>query len=95
MFLEGGNSHVIIAVNMASKDVSSPPKNKRPKKTKCTDAENIILLEIALEKMLLTSHFQNGMTLKKKELVQKIADQVNAMGGHGRTVTQIKNWWKD
>ena len=27
----GGNSHVIIAVNMASKDVSSQPKDKWPK----------------------------------------------------------------
>ena len=35
----GGKSHVIIAVNMANKDVSSPPKNKLPKNPKCTDAE--------------------------------------------------------
>ena len=51
-----------------------------------------------LEKTLLTSHFQNGVTLKKKELMwfaQKIADKVNAVGGHGRTVAHIKRRWKD
>ena len=82
---------------MASKNVSSPPNNKRPKKPKCTDAENTVLLEeIALEKTLLTSYFQNGVILMKKELMrQKIADKVNAVGGHGRKVAQIKKRWKD
>ena len=78
---------------MASKDVSSPPKSKQLKKTKCADAKNIVLFEeIALEKTLPTSHFQNGVPLKKKELMwQKTAFKVNAVGGHGRTVVQIKN----
>ena len=35
----GGNAQVLIAVNMARQDVSSPPMDKWPKKTKCTDAE--------------------------------------------------------
>ena len=75
---------------MASKDVSSPQKNKPPKNPKCTEAESIVLLEIALEKTLLTSHFQNGVTLKKKELMwQTIADKVNVVCGHGRTVAQM------
>ena len=67
------------------------------KKNEVHCAVNIILLEeIVLEKTLLTSHFQNGVTLKKKELMgQKIADKVNAVGGHGRTVAHIKRRWKD
>ena len=49
-----------------------------------------------MEKKLLTSHFQNGVKLKKKELMwKKIADQVTNVGGHGRTEAQIKTRWKD
>ena len=77
---------------MASKDVLPKPKNKRLKKPKCTGAKNIVLLEeIALEKTLLTSNFQNGVTLKKKQLMwQKITDKVNAVGGHGHSSTDKK-----
>lgn len=59
--------------------------------------ENVVLIEeIEQEKTLLTSHFQNGITLKKKEMMwKKIADKVNAVGGHGRTVEQLKKRWKD
>ena len=70
---------------------------KRVKKTKCSDLENVTLLEeIEKEKDLLTSHFQNGVTLKRKEMLWKhIADSVNAIGGNGRSVGQVKKRWKD
>ena len=48
--------------------------------------------------LLLTSHFHNGVTLKRKEMLwQHIADSVNgsAVGGNGRSVGQIKKRWKD
>ena len=49
-----------------------------------------------MEKTLLMSHFQNGVTLKKKELTwRNIADKVNAVGCNGRTVAQVKKQWKD
>ena len=49
-----------------------------------------------MEKTLLMSHFQNGVTLKKKELMwRKISDKVNVVGGNGRTVAQVKKRWKD
>ena len=72
---------------------------KRVKKTKCSDVKNLTLLEeIEKEKDLLTSHFQNGVTLKRKEMLWKhIADSVNAIGigGNGRSVGQVKKRWKD
>ena len=49
-----------------------------------------------MEKKLSMSHFQNGVTLKKKALMwRNISDKVNAVGGNGRTVAQVKKRWKD
>ena len=43
---------------------------EKSKKTKCSDLENCILLEeIEKGKELLTSHFQSGVTLKRKEML--------------------------
>ena len=57
-----------------------------------------LLEEIQKEKELLTSHFQNGVTLKREKMLwQHIADSVNAVavGGNGRSVGQVKKRWKD
>ena len=77
--------------------IRSPRKQKRAKKPNFSEVENVALLEeIGMEKTLLMSHFQNGITLKKKELMwRKIADKVNAVGGNGRAVAQVKKRWKD
>ena len=77
--------------------VRSPRKQKREKKPNFSEVENVALLEkIGMEKTLLMSHFQNGVTLKKNELMwRKIYDKVNAVGGNGRTVAQVKKRWKD
>ena len=49
--------------------IRSPRKQKRAKKPNFSEVENVALLEeIGMEKTLLMSHFQNGITLKKKEL---------------------------
>ena len=54
-----------------------------------------LLEEIEKEKELLTSHFQNGVMLKRKDIWQHIADSVNAVGGNGRSVRQVKKRWTD
>ena len=77
--------------------VRSPRKQKREKKPNFSEVDNVALLEeIGMENKLLMSHFQNGVTLKKKELMwRNIADKVNAVGCNGRTVAQVKKRWKD
>ena len=48
-------------------------------------------MPMRMENKLLMSHFQNGVTLKKKELMwRNIADKVNAVGCNGQTVAQVK-----
>ena len=43
-------------------------------------------------------HFQNGVTLKKKELIwRKVDEDVNTEDGigHGHAAVQVKKRWKD
>ena len=84
------------STSMAS-PVRSPRKQKRVKKPNFSEVENVAISEeIGMEKKLLMSHFQNDVTLKNKELMwRNIADEVNAVGGNGRTVAQVKKRWKD
>ena len=84
------------STSMAS-PVRSPRKQKHVKKPNFSEVENMAISEeIGMEKTLLMSHFQNGVTLKKKELMWRtISDKVNAVGGTGRTVAQVKKRWKD
>ena len=80
---------------MLHKSMASPGKQKRVKKPNFSEVENVALSEeIGMEKILLMSHFQNGVTLKKKELMwRKIADKVNALGGNFLSFTNWK-WQK-
>ena len=58
--------------SMAS-PVRSPRKQKRAKKPNFSEVENVALLEeIGMEKTLLMSHFQNGVTLKKNEFMRHL-----------------------
>ncbi|XP_076447247.1 uncharacterized protein LOC143284470 isoform X2 [Babylonia areolata] len=69
-------------------------KKKRPN---FSDLETQVLLEeVGTEQGLINSRLQAGTTIKKKRAVwQKIADQVNAVGGHNRDADACKKRWKD
>lgn len=89
-----GSSAAFSSVKM---ECSVNDSNKRHRKPNWTEKEVLKMLEeISFEKTLLMSAFQNNITRAKKTLAwEQITERINAVGGNGREVEDVKKKWKD